>query len=525
MKAVLKIVLYITSLTILFSCSDNIVKQRTPKHSQQNIKYNYTSNLKKDFAIALAQAMAESQPLRKFLKKEALKMFDKDYDILYQLVKNDKLSNGKTFREILLKNFSNKKHLSEIENNLPLLTIYIPRLPNNSFSARLWNTQKEIPHVAITMSNADYTPIFKGNGEEFVLKPSAIPAFPVVLIKRNERVITAATASNLKNTQNNGLALSNTEGMKFQFIGKAFNGTNDINIAYRCIPHEPCPPTPPPPPPEDGDDDNASNIEPKLLEAFNMYNGTDGWQRDYIYYNIKPSQTRGTFSYDFQEQIRWFSLQGDPWSALAKITDQGNDPKIHAASWDKPTQSEAWTEGFYEFKVITLFNAKNGLGMEDVSYFSAQPEELFIINYRKEYNNGSPIWIFDSVELKSVDDLSVSLLNWDLYEYASSIKITIYEKDRTVKKTKKDTREVTFATNFSVDLGMLEKVGLKFGGEFKETDTITYIIEYTEGSEKLGSVIINFGDEVITSISSEEPEFRIYSDGWFKIKVIPTIVQ
>lgn len=41
-----------------------------------------------NFAITLSKAVCSHQEVREFLRSEALKRFDKDYDVLYQLVKD-----------------------------------------------------------------------------------------------------------------------------------------------------------------------------------------------------------------------------------------------------------------------------------------------------------------------------------------------------------------------------------------------------------------------------------------------------
>lgn len=67
--------------------------------------------LKKTFGIALAELLEENCSVRKLLKEEASKMFDKDYDVLYHLIKDKMLDDGLTFRESLLKFYKNESDL------------------------------------------------------------------------------------------------------------------------------------------------------------------------------------------------------------------------------------------------------------------------------------------------------------------------------------------------------------------------------------------------------------------------------
>ncbi|OOV29533.1 hypothetical protein BXU11_06510 [Flavobacterium sp. LM5] len=57
-----------------------------------------------------------------FLKNEALKQFDKDYNVLYYLVRNSVI-NGDRFRDILV-SFSSEKDIAEIEKNVPLINYF-----------------------------------------------------------------------------------------------------------------------------------------------------------------------------------------------------------------------------------------------------------------------------------------------------------------------------------------------------------------------------------------------------------------
>ncbi|MBL0743891.1 hypothetical protein [Chryseolinea lacunae] len=88
------------------------------------------------FAKALARAVAAEPAVRSFLKQESQKMIDEDFDVVYALVRDVELSNGRTLRETLLPYFSTPAELTAIEERLPLLTIFVPTLPDRTFSAR-----------------------------------------------------------------------------------------------------------------------------------------------------------------------------------------------------------------------------------------------------------------------------------------------------------------------------------------------------------------------------------------------------
>ncbi len=502
-------IIYSLSLIIalFFSCEKEDINSKPSNinNLEQDIVYDYKSELKRDFAKALVQALEDNENLRSFIKKEALKMFDKDYDILYQLVKDETISDSKSFRDILTEYFDDNNKLIEIEDNLPLLTIFVPKLPENSFSAEIWNTETETPEVAIRMTTTNNVPMFTSDNREYILKGGDIPAFPVVVIKENERLI--VNASSISNKGIYGSTLKNPKSIiEFRFLDDVFNNTSKEVNNTKSNPTARV----------------AINLDQKLIDAYNIYKNADGWQRDYIYYNLTPTNTKDQFQYDFQEHITQFSMNGDALAAYNKISDQTGDPTFIPLK--NSASASSWTGGNFEFKVKILLNAKNGIGAEIVTYFSANAEQLFNATYRKH------LWFYliDDISLKSMD-INLPLFNWDLNQYASSIKIEIEEVDLTVTTVLTDTRSVKFANNFSIDPtdGILKKVGLKFGSSLETNTTQTIQKTFTQGNDQLGSVIINFADDVVLnhSTSNNQSTTRDYQTGWYKISFEPKRVQ
>ena len=79
------------------------------------------------FVKILSRSLSQNEKLRTFIKKEALRMFDKNYDFLYYPLRNEKVDGNLSFRDILVAN-SSEKEMSVIDKNLPLLNILIPRI-------------------------------------------------------------------------------------------------------------------------------------------------------------------------------------------------------------------------------------------------------------------------------------------------------------------------------------------------------------------------------------------------------------
>ena len=76
-----------------------------------------------EFAKILSKAVYADEDLRVFLKEEGIKQFDNDYDVFYPFVKDETISGGRTFREILVEHAGSESKLQEIEEVLPLLTL------------------------------------------------------------------------------------------------------------------------------------------------------------------------------------------------------------------------------------------------------------------------------------------------------------------------------------------------------------------------------------------------------------------
>lgn len=532
MRKLLLIVVVIS----FFSCSKQEDYSIDGRQANGLTQIELKQNEKNAFASALAKALEKNENLRAFIKAEALKMFDNDYDVLYHLVKNEKIDGNKTFRTLLLREFKDEEDLKVIENKYPLLTIFVPTLPSDSFSAESWDIINEIPSVAYVKQNM--VNIVDGDDNILVLKKTQIPGFPVVVIKNNERVVTESNMEKGSNTQSKSKNLLSKNGMNYGFLDDAFNGILKKENKKKDQVQERV----------------TYSIDQRLRDAYNIYKEVDGWHRDFIYYGLTPSNTKGQFNYDFQENITYFKLNGNPESVYKKLSDQREDPLIIDEIRENETvpkfggdnitevhltpESKTWTEGYYEFKVKSLINAKNGVGTEIVTYFSAQPYELFNLNYSRSvvlwstpnsyYNTYMLIFELESIELKG-KSLNIPIFNWDLNQYASSIKIEIEEVDLSETTTITDTRSVKFANNFSIDGGILKKIGLKYGSTLETNATHTIQKTFTQGNDQLGSVIINFADDVIIDkknvLGLNRYVTRTYSTGWFQLSLEPKRVQ
>ena len=192
MNAYLRRVGLLLALFIVGSCSDNMVENsENSSLIEKNDGEVDLNSLKSEFSFALARVLNESEGVRKLIKEEAIKQFDHDYDVLYMLVKDKQLGGGGTLEGFLLK-YVSRENLLSLYKEMPTLTIFVPSLPGDSFSAEGWNTAKEIPYVAY--KNKENEILFVDNaGNLDIINRDEIPIFPIVVVKPSERVILQST--------------------------------------------------------------------------------------------------------------------------------------------------------------------------------------------------------------------------------------------------------------------------------------------------------------------------------------------
>ena len=511
----------------------NVVSATFLEQSESNLI------LKQKFSSALVKVLGQNEEVRSLIKEEALKQIDFDYDVLYCLIKDKQLKNGVTLEEYLEK-YLTSDELKCIHKQLPTLTLFVPTLPENSFSVHSWNTIDELPAVAVKVSDNNDVKIYYGNGETEVFPADIIPGFPVVVVKENERIV------------RNGEILSKTvseniEETNLIFVDEIFNnlhGKDLVNTKTRAN----RPDRPVPLPKVDNPEDYLPANMKKTYEAYKIYKNTTGWQRDYIYYGITPTTDKGPFDYNMKEFLVGFELMGDALGFYRKIADQDGDPKSSIPIGGVlPANSSiiTWTEGEYEFKVTTYVGSKSTIGTEYKSFFRLKPDQLFRAEVERVISRpGMPGYtVYKLVGLKSKRvDLDLPLFEWDLENYGATIKIAIEEVDGQETEVNSISSSIEFATNFGFDAGFGEKVkfGVKFGSTIKEVLNVSNTITKTLGGDELGEVIINFADPVVISdefryhykprtnpreqavVDYTEPTFNSkYYTGWYRLYISP----
>lgn len=505
--------------SLLSSCTDEITSDKSEPSNNNEYAEMTNTEIKKEFGAALAKVLAESAPVRELIKKEALRKIDYDYDVLYFMVKDELLSDNTTL-EGLLSKYLNQDFFVLLENNIPNLTIFVPELPDNSFSAELWNIEDDIPDVGIRAYDIKGVPAYNMQRGEYIIDVIDVPKYPIVVIKENERVIAGNMVTKSLGEYGAVLNAQSKSDLAFVYLDDVFNNSNSSSSSITLKSRR---------------GDNISHNLEKSKDAYNIYKGIDGWHRDYVYYNLKPESgiprdsLKGPFIYNFKECIIGFELLGNPKYALAKISDQAGDPDISSTSVSGIT----WTEGEFEFMVKTYLASKSLAGGELKTYFRAAGDDLFTNTTGGGRGQNS------SMSLLKMD-MKLPLFEWNLEDYAPTVKIAIEEVDDTQSFKNTETTTVEFAGNiaFDISFGKVIKKGLKFGASSKRTKTVVYEVTTSKGNDELGEVIVNFGDPIIESIDSSRtssgrydpngPQYNYvnnynskYYTGWYRLYIAP----
>ncbi|GAB3790980.1 hypothetical protein GCM10028818_61740 [Spirosoma horti] len=507
-------------VTLMTACSkNNIIDDLNPSASSATsgarIAEDDQQAMRKEFGIALAKALKENKELRVLIKTKALEMIDEDYDVLFAFIRDERLTDKLTVKELIGKYLRNKNRLEQIENAIPTLTIFVPQLPNGSFSAQSWNTDTTVPKVGIKSIKTNDVPIVDAEGVEAVLPGKYAPGFPVVVVKNSLRIMESSHPEFAKSKSQNVMTASN--GKSYRFISdRVDRKLRKKTEGARLI--------------------GASEVEDKIENAYDLFQGTDNWQRDHIYYNLTPTQPNGAFSVDFKEALTSFRMtETDPMGAYNLISDATDDPHIQTPPTNNNSQNAFWTSASYSFRVHVVYNSKNGLGTEFTTVFPVAAYNLWDVQYNDIPVPGFWPWQTDHVYVPTgVTPKTVSMreevFNWDIANYATTVLVRFEEVDTQTNIEKTVTTADTYATNFGLDGITFGKIGLKFGGSATTNQTVATKISYQEGSDDLGQGSVNFADKILTDkylvpLAGTIYEEREYTCGYCRFTMRPVKVQ
>jgi hypothetical protein len=534
--------LFLSLAILITSCQNDDFNQSNPNAvietteiKFESINFDENGKLKLKFAQAFSNALVANKDVRRLVKEEALKKFNKDYDVLYALVKNESLTpteylkkgdtktskillqksaNALTLREALLPFFSSEAELIEIEQKMPLLTIFVPELPLGAFSAETWdvNDETQIPDVALRLNNTDDIPVIGKDGEKYVIEAELTPGYPIVVIKENERVRLKKSSSK----QNSKTALIDAQ---FEYVDDNFDPGMWV-------------PTP---------IINNNGLDQFLIDGYNVWQGDPsvGWQRDNIYYGLTPTKLKGPLNGGkYREYITSFKMQGDAQGAFTTIANI-EDPQ--RTTDYRVNTSSGWTDGQFEFMIYCFYGSKvSNIGDSEKKGFFAKPSDLFELSY-SSYSRGT--WPFRRayirttiVALKTINFLNnnygtvLEFQTWDLNRFSNEWKFSFEEVDDPLEITNKQTISSKFNANFSTELSgsifEVVKVGVKYGASIEESKSNEYTVKKTTKSNNLFDAVVPFYDNVVNrNPNTGQLATRSYYTGKVEFQLRPIQVQ
>jgi hypothetical protein len=512
-----KILLMLYMGAIFASCKKNI-----SQGDSLSMPFQLSNRESKIYiAKTLAKAVDKEVSLRSFLKREALKQFDNDYDVFYQAVKNEIVDGQETFDQKILKYASSRDTFDVAVQTVPLLTILVPALPE--FNAERWDTSTEVPSIAVepeSKSGQENIKAFYAKGS-FDIPHGLIPAKAMLVVKENERIVVNnnAAVNNAPSVNKvTTVAYLNVGGKSYSFADPVFNGlkTKAYNSRPESMLLEKMSALTGPKvvmrPPTRGESDSyvTRRIDiSKVQFIVDAFNSGNEWQRDYVYYGINPSAgiTSGPVKRNIKECLTHIRF-ADAEATYGQIGHNPGDPQPQEGHiWQN------WTTGTYEFRITAVVNAKNGPGLETMKTMYVYPSQLFSLKYTLiDVPRGVPpeqgTYFYspsvDGARLYELPD-PIPLENWDLenLSFGWNILFSRFNAAQTVTET--TTQASEFATNFelSIPAGETIKVGAKFGASAKSTNTQTHTVTKTIGPQDLGSASHYFDTPIWKSYRME----------------------
>ena len=471
---------------------------------------------KEQFAELLSAATTNSEELRCFIKKEALRQYDKDYDVFYPFVKDRIVYEEKTFRDCLL-DYVDEKSLLKIENDNPFLTIYVPDWEwLGAFSINDWDPSNDDLFVGTADNNSIHR-LFS-NGSYFgTINKGEIPDFPVMIIKDNERMTLTQPATR-------------AEMPVYSFVDEAFNNSS---IETRVTAEESRRYFTVNPGSNYVSKSDFTTISPESISAWKEY-GDDAYesQRNLIYFNAKKNENKGLINPKIREGIMAIKLIDTNC-----IEEDEKDPHLQKAKKkrsdfsDEDLLEEIWSEGNLEIKFhVTTLDQNNQSIVLCNNALSVKPKELFdVSSIKSHFYHKSTFTPREFVYLPTKSDLVpkwyylpdvLKFDYWNLSKESTALSIYVYEIDAEITDEVELNESLTKQNSISF--------GAKIGGKYElnfdfnaPTSTVTHKYIVKKGSDTLGDTVLYYNDYIIKSETTDKYELNYYSTGKINFIIVP----
>lgn len=495
---------YLLSIIVLLaSCSHYDEEFVDDFHeSNQEILTMDRNEMFSEFARALSKVVCENQDARQVVKEEALKQFDKNYEVLWISLRDKKVGNV-TFRDLIEK-ASSRTFVNCLEEQYPLLNVLFPEIPMVNISPETYDVNNN--DLPVILPGEKNNKLFSNGVLEDSLEIGEVPGFNVIVINENSRVVVGPQTRN---------------GMRsYTFKSPNFDGTKTATITRASI-ESAC----------------ITQIEWDAYANFHSSandNSQKAYQRDYLYYGMTPTSEKGRFNSNTSEYISYIRVNPN---AYFTITDKLSgtkhidplDPYIQTTDVEQYKRSlsndelidRMWTKGAYNFR-FEVYHSNSST--PTVCYIPLKPSDIWNFNIEL-YDYRHSTWFRHSryryridpnkftSKVVSLESSLVDFGKWDLSQEALTRYVRILEDDPKTNVSETVTREFDFTTSTKVSGNV--KIGLgkdsdskkgeaNVGGEASTSstkkETRTFTVSRSKESDELGSVTVYFYDPLIESV-------------------------
>ena len=482
-----------------------------------------TENAFKEFSIILSKAVCNEPELRSFLKEEALKQFDCDYDVFYPYVKHEFINGRETLGEILSK-YDAKGIMPEIEKTVPKLTILVPDwswVDKNCFSVNTWDTTNPLTFVAYDFADGSHQIVYDGEIGD-VLPSGGFLDIPVLVIKSNERI--------KEDPEVKGGSLG------FSFIDDCFdNSMNpetkvvydrefEINLGSSG---------------DKSDWISKMRINSAVSSCCSKVKNIPGAaQRDYIYYGMCEDKPSGYVNNKMYETIFRYKL--DPESKY--YFEEGDFPTYcrtdKKETNENMTNNQLKTFNWSEGKIEIRFTVNAGFATPNVAFDKPSFREAFDIVKaveNKHYNFfGAYTSHYYFIRQNCLDSKWIypnkTLFTWDVATVPTSYTIQIHEVDDGVSKTDSKSADWQYSNNFTRNSeagASIELLTLKTSFGISSSLTVggssTSSVTYTNNDDNLGSFAVQYINEIVAQESEGGVRLNYYDTDHIKVCIVPTL--
>ena len=513
-----------------------------------------------NFSIALSKAVSNHKEVRDFLKTEALKCFDNDYDILYQSIKDCEVVDLGTFRDIIENCLGSSYKMEQIESALPTLTIYIADnawLDPDGFCANNWNTEDCRAAVTYTQNNGLCKNLYSNGYYLGEIEEGTIPGGAVLIVKKNERVIASPATKSGE--------------ISYNFIDDVFDASkNEIatknnwysgNYSSSWVEGQN---------PEDNSDimsaADLNRLNPDIIKAYNMFEDDPyAVPNDYIYYGMTPNSHEGRLKNNVMSRLIRFKIEPKQFNYIfddeygegerhkdTNFTDyfktDDNGHGVGAQPSISTIYSKLWADGAIEIAIrVFLGDGKGGVTHSETVY-AVKARDLFTVKNRvikKEQWWSTPFkwyisWRYSIigrdentlVEKWYYPKYPIELPTWD-FNINSAYSITVSELDPgttitreigcITKKAISVSPKVSLDQEVSIEIAKItgkRELGWSLSDEIVNSSSTK--VSWVSGNDLLTTRTISYSDKYIEKAASAS-SYYVYSvgDENFRFTILP----